>query len=284
MQLLRFVVVLTTAALLGLPLAGRALEPAELSYDLRVDVPVTAVAMTGWLTSELLKSHLSASTCRWCDRNADGTDNLNPLDRGTRNALRWSNTSRADSLSNVTGFALAPLVALGMTALAANHEGALDRAPVDGLLIAEATALAADLNQIVKFAVGRERPFVHALPEAEKLQTAQPSDNNASFYSGHTSLVFALAVSCGTVASMRGYRYAPAVWASGLTVALATGWLRIAADKHYLTDVVTGAVVGSAVGFGVPWLGHRAPQKSAVPAVSAGVAQGGLSLAASWVW
>jgi len=284
LHLLRCVAVLAAAVLSGLPAAVVAAEHDDLSYDLRVDVPVTAVAATGWLTSELLKSHLSASACRWCDRDADGSDNLNSVDRGTRNALRWNNTARANSLSNITGFILAPLLALGTTTLAAGHDGAWDRAPVDGLLIAEATALAADLNQIVKFAVGRERPFVHALAPADKASTAQPSDNNASFYSGHTNLVFALAVSSGTVASMRGYRYAPAVWASGLTVALATGWLRIAADKHYLTDVVTGAVVGSAVGFGVPWLGHRAQQKSAVPLVSAGVAQGGLSLAASWVW
>lgn len=267
-----------------LPAGASGAEPVPLQYDLRVDVPVAAVATAGWFTSELLKSHLAPANCRWCDRDASGADTLNAVDSGSRDALRWSNTSRANTLSNLSGFVLAPLAALGMTALAASHDGALGQVPVDGLLIAEATALSADLNQIVKFAVGRERPFVHVLSETDKLRTSQPSDNNASFYSGHTNLVFALAVSSGTVASMREYRYAPAVWATGLTLAAATGWLRIAADKHYLSDVLTGAVVGSAVGFAVPYLGHRAQGHANTPAVSAGVAQGGLSLAASWVW
>ena len=61
----------------------------------------------------------------------------------------------------------------------------------------------------------------------------------------------------GTVASLRGYRAAPWIWASGLTLAGVTGYLRIAGDKHYFTDVVTGAVVGSFVGFAVPYWLHR---------------------------
>jgi hypothetical protein len=35
---------------------------------------------------------------------------------------------------------------------------------------------------------------------------------DVSFWSGHTSLAFALAVSSGTVASSRGYDLAPLVW------------------------------------------------------------------------
>ena len=44
--------------------------------------------------------------------------------------------------------------------------------------------------------------------------------------------------------------------ASGLSMAAFTGYLRIAADKHYLSDVLTGAIVGSAVGFVVPYFLH----------------------------
>jgi membrane-associated phospholipid phosphatase len=84
-----------------------------------------------------------------------------------------------------------------------------------------------------------------------------------SFFSGHTTWAFALAASSGTVASMRGYELAPVVWAVGLPLAAATGYLRIAADRHYLSDVLVGAAVGTAVGIGFPRLMHgRQPELS----------------------
>ena len=55
---------------------------------------------------------------------------------------------------------------------------------------------------------------------------------------------------------MRGYRIAPGVWGTGLTVAVGAGWLRIAADKHYATDVLVGMLAGSAVGVALPLLFH----------------------------
>ena len=255
----------------------------DLPYDLRVDVPVTAFAVTSWVGTELLKGHFAHRDCAWCDRSPDGTDNLNGLDASVRNALKWSDTGAADTASNVTGFAVMPLGALGLEVLAAWHEDELKGFPVDVLLIAEATSIAAVLNQVVKFSVGRERPFVHALPSALKNRTSAPSDNNTSFYSGHTNLVFALAVSSGTVATMRGYRWAPWVWGAGLAVAATTGYLRIAADRHYATDVLTGAVVGGAVGFAVPYLLHR-PLGGTTPVLAAAPLPGGAAITASCVW
>ena len=90
-------------------------------------------------------------------------------------------------------------------------------------------------------------------------------DGNLSFFSGHTSFAFSLAVASGTVASMRGYRAAPAVWGVGLGAAAVTGYLRIAADRHYATDVMTGALVGSALGFAVPYLLHRRGRETREP-------------------
>jgi membrane-associated phospholipid phosphatase len=237
---------------------GARAEADEIRYDLRVDLPVTLAATAAWAGSEALKSRLAHQDCAWCDRRADGSDNLNALDRSVRKALKWSNIDAGDTASSITGFALMPVASLGLTALAAAREGQFGNFPVDLLLVAEATVLAGDLNQLVKFSAGRERPFVHDLSPDQKGKTAHPSDNNTSFYSGHTSLVFALAASSGTVASMRGYRWAPWVWAGGMTIAATTGYLRIAGDRHYFSDVATGALVGSAIGFAVPYLFHRA--------------------------
>ena len=39
-------------------------------------------------------------------------------------------------------------------------------------------------------------------------------------------------------------------------MAAAAGMLRVVGDQHYVTDVLAGAVVGTAAGFFLPWLLH----------------------------
>ena len=178
-------------------------------------------------------------------------------------------------------FAALPAVSFGLAAVAAGADRRLDETPVDALIVAEAVTLAGAMNQAFKFSVARERPFVHARTPAERAARADP-DDNLSFYSGHTSFAFALAVSSGTVASMRRYRLAPWVWAVGLSAAAATGWLRIAADKHYFTDVVAGAAMGSAFGLGVPYLLHRPGDRAG--AARPGIFAQGRSIVLAGAW
>jgi membrane-associated phospholipid phosphatase len=261
----------------------------ELRYDPIVDGAVTIAGATVWGISELFKSSLVGTTCGLCERDAAGNDTLNGFDKGVRSALVWSNTGAADAASNVLAFAVLPLGGLGFDAIAASHDGRLAAWPVDALVIAEAAILAGNANQITKFLVRRERPFVHVLPPDEKALTSQPSDNNLSFFSGHTTLTFALASAVGTVATMRGYKLAPYTWVTLMPIAALTGYLRIAADKHYATDVITGAVVGSAMGFAVPFLFHRPlPSASAAdsqsPAIAIAPAPRGAAITASFVW
>ena len=75
------------------------------------------------------------------------------------------------------------------------------------------SAIAASLIQhVTKLAGGRQRPYAHFAPPG----TIVPSEeDNVSFFSGHTALNFALAVSAGSVASERGYELAPGIWATG---------------------------------------------------------------------
>jgi len=241
----------------------------ELPYSLTTDATVTGAAIAFWIGTEALKSHLAPDTCRWCDPPG--------FDSSVRDALRWQNTERANVISYVLPLAVEPLFVFGMDALSASRDQAPPRAAwVDALVISEATSIAMAMNQIVKFIVGRERPFVHALPEADKANTAHPSDNNVSFYSGHATMAFAMAVSGGTVASMRRYRLAPLIWGGGLALAAATAYLRIAADRHYASDVTTGAVVGSLTGFAVPYLFHNPGRLIVAPAPIDG---GGAALA-----
>ena len=230
-----------------------------LRHDTRVDVAITSVGATWFITSELIKAALVPEKCRWCYRADDGGDLLNPYDGAVRRRLIWKDTQTADTASGVLAFAVEPITALGLTALAASNEDALSGFPLDALLVAEATVIAGTINQVFKFGFARERPFVHYLPRvpnAVRQLADSPSDDNLSFFSGHTTLAFVVATSSGTIALMRGYRLAPVVLGAGLVMATSVGYLRIAADKHYLSDVVTAAVFGSIVGVGVPLIFH----------------------------
>jgi membrane-associated phospholipid phosphatase len=250
----------------------------NLRWDPVIDLTVTLGGATAWIVSESLKGSLAPSECHWCD--------VDSADTHVREALIWPDTARANALSNVAGFALMPLAAIGSDVAAAAHEGALRNVPEDALLIAEATMIAADVNQLTKLLVGRERPFVHALAPDQKALTPQPSDNNLSFFSGHTTEAFALAAASGTIGTMRGYRWAPLAWPVGGAVAAMTAYLRIAADKHWLTDVVIGAVVGAGIGFAVPYLLHSTvddpPRSSVAATVHASSLPIGTAMTIAW--
>ena len=230
--------------------------PRELSVNPWVSIGVTTVGGALWIGSELAKGSVVATQCRICDRTS-GVDTLNGFDASARDALVWNDTSTPNAISNGVGFVGLPLLLFGGLAGISAKDGAWRKIPEDLLVVAESVVLAADLNQAVKFSVQRERPFVHVLAPGDKGATAQPADNNLSFYSGHTTLAFSLATSAAMTASLRGYSLAPVLWAVGLPLAAFTGYLRIAADKHYLSDVLVGAALGSAFGVFIPWL-HRA--------------------------
>jgi membrane-associated phospholipid phosphatase len=227
------------------------------------------------LSESSFKDDLAPTSCRWC--------RLNSLDRGVRDRLLWDDTQAARSASNATGYMGAPLAGFGLLALASWHDDRTEQMVDDELIVLEAVLATALLNQGVKFLAGRERPFVRALSADQKGMTPDPYDNNLSFFSGHTSFTFSIAVASGTVASLRGYRLAPWIWGSGLTLAATTGYLRIAGDKHYFTDVITGALVGSFVGFAVPyWLHRGASSGSEASASTIGAAWSGGGPLLSW--
>lgn len=99
-----------------------------------------------------------------------------------------------------------------------------------------------------------------------------------SFWSGHTSIA---AASAGLVCA--NHSYMP-LWGHKVadvgacvlatTGALATGVSRLAADRHYATDVAAGFGVGFGVGYAVPTRLHYTRGKSALSNVSVSVSPG----------
>ncbi|WP_437322848.1 phosphatase PAP2 family protein [Sorangium sp. So ce381] len=226
----------------------------ELTYLPEIDLPITVVGGASWIASELAKKGLAPASCRWCQANT--------LDTSIRDALVWrGDPNTAHDVSNVMVLGVAPAAALGLTALAAWYDGRSDNIAADLVIVTEAMVVAMDLNQITKYIVGRQRPYSHydnldVLRAGEGASGPVPNDDDLSFFSGHSTAVFSLAAASGTVASMRGYRAAPWVWANGMALAALSGYLRIAGDRHYFTDVLTGAVFGAASGVLIPALFH----------------------------
>lgn len=252
--------------------------PHRLKWDPRVDLPVTGVLMVGWLTSELAKDALAPATCRWCATNG--------FDTAVRRAFNPSLSPSASGIrpaataSDVLGFAGVPLVVAAIDALGAKDSPEfLKTWAVDMVIILEATFSALALNQTVKFAAGRGRPFSVDAPPELLAQAKDPRDANLSFFSGHTTFTIGLAVSGGVVGLLRGYQSAWLSWAVALPMALTTATLRMAADKHWMTDILVGAVVGSAFSVALPLLFHGredAPVKVSVSPTPNGLSVSGV--------
>ncbi len=112
------------------------------------------------------------------------------------------------------------------------HDSALRKR---GLYIGESLIVSAFVSTALKYSVQRPRPFV-TYPDIEK----QSSGGSYSFPSGHTSAAFSLATSV-SIAWPRWYVVVPTyAWAAGV------GYSRMHLGVHYPSDVLAGALVGSA--------------------------------------
>ncbi len=248
-------------AVAAAPAAPRADAPHPLRLDLRTDATVVGAAAAVWLGGELLKDQLAPVRCRFCGTNA--------LDAWVRSELVASDERIPRHASDVLAFAVIPAGVAVHQLLAARAAGDVGAGGRDLLFVGEAASVALAVNQVVKLAVGRQRPFVR-YGNYQDPDRGHEADDNLSFYSGHTTLAFSMAAAAGTVSTLRGYRSAPWVWAVGMTLATAVGYTRIAADQHYLTDTLVAAAVGSGLGVGLPlWLHGREDR----PAADAGGAR-----------
>ncbi|MEI9936083.1 MAG: phosphatase PAP2 family protein [Pseudomonadota bacterium] len=128
------------------------------------------------------------------------------------------------------------------------------------LMDAEAFAFSTLITTTLFKTVARARPsYVDCVRDA-KYDPLCKMHATGSFPSGHTNTAFTAAgLSCAhhLHVPLYGDRLADVLACTG-TIALAatTGTLRILGDRHYATDVLVGAMIGFAVGYGMPTLLH----------------------------
>jgi membrane-associated phospholipid phosphatase len=161
----------------------------------------------------------------------------------------WDNTGRAGLFSDINVYVLSPIVGFGLL-FASDHDAGWARFLDDTIPVAESIAAAQLVSQAIKYSVGRQRPYVHFGTPG----SSAPSDANTSFISGHSVLGFSITVSAGMICHWRHYRTEPYVWGAGIALSLSTEYLRMGADKHYLSDVLVGGIVGATSGFLIPRL------------------------------
>lgn len=165
---------------------------------------------------------------------------------------RWACNNfsqKADRLSDIflSICVISPLLLLPSPTLDRNQKWTY------ALMYAETEILTYSITEITKCVVKRIRPYAYN-PEIPLNNKITSSDARKSFFSGHTSASFASVVFLARTYSAfyPESRWKSVVWAAGLSAATFTGIQRILAGKHFLTDVLVGALVGSFMGFVIP--------------------------------
>ena len=106
--------------------------------------------------------------------------------------------------------------------------------------------IAALMSTMLKSLISRERPFV-SYPDIVKLSEA----GNASFPSGHTLEGFAVAVAFSILIPKKKFYIPVFMWAS------VVAYSRMALGVHYPSDVLGGMIIGSFIGWIVPWVFNK---------------------------
>ena len=234
-----------------------AADASPYQLNLPADLTISVVATAGWLLPELLRPKVVTPICPCV------ADNMNALDRPV--AGRFDPTAaRLSDVAVVSVYALS----FGLDALVVHASGDdLRGFASDAVVIFEALAVSGTLVELAKTSITRPRPVLYG--RAKEHPALRVGDNYVSFYSAHTSGAFALALAFAQTYALRRpndpWRFV--VYGAAIAAASAVGSLRVLAGKHFPTDVLTGAGIGSAVGLLVPWL-HTpaAPVRVAVAA------------------
>jgi membrane-associated phospholipid phosphatase len=226
----------------------------RLALDVPADAVVIALGGIGALIPEIFKSQLAPAQCHWCGANA--------IDRSFHDFLSGALFSRqtANTLSNVTGFVLAPAVALAGVVIEPGPHATAGAGMRGAVIVVEGTLVALAISQNLKLVTARARPFAvyghPSQPGENGLYDAGP-DARLGFPSGHSTLAAAVGVGSAMTATLEDSRAAPWLWVGAGVLTVSTGILRMMAEKHWLTDDLAGIAIGGSCGALFPLLHRR---------------------------
>ncbi len=221
-----FLTALSSIAIGVLPLSGQSAEAARWEVSIGQVASVVG-AMSVGLIPTIFSINDDLPTCAPCDpATLPGIDRWAPLtvDAG------WGLASTVAELA-VAGGTLRELNKLsnGNAQLAASFEAA---------------AWTFGVTTLAKAVLNRNRPILYSV---DAIEAQQSVDNHRSMPSGHTSVSFALGTSY--YLSMSQKSGLDRSWP--LISSAAIGAMRVAAGKHFPTDVIVGAVLGTATAIAI---------------------------------
>ena len=227
--------------MIGLALA---LAASPYQVDFARDGALAGAAGATWLGLHLARGEIVDPSCPPCERG-----DVPSFDRVAIDQREKQLNTPAD-----VGIAVLAAAPIGAALLEA---GVSREAAADIVVEAQAVLACGALTQIVKLSVQRPRPFLYRDDQGEAIY--RDPESYLSFWSGHTATAFSLSTAVATTFHLRHPRSAArfAVWAVALAAATTEGVIRVLAGDHYPSDVVAGAVAGTAFGIGVPWLHAR---------------------------
>ncbi|MCL5991234.1 MAG: phosphatase PAP2 family protein [Bacteroidetes bacterium] len=196
-------------------------------------------------------------------------DEFNNLNRNDINGFdRFATGKYSDNISKLSDYALGTSIVSPLLFIFS------DKIKNDwftiGVMYGETMMFSGFLSYLAKGTVQRIRPYAYntEIPTVWKLN----SDAKKSFFSGHSSIAFSSAVFLSVVYSdyFPDSDYKPYVWGASLLLASGIGIMRIESGDHFPTDVIVGAIVGSASGYLIPYL-HRSENKDEGVSINFGI-------------
>ncbi|MBR4630538.1 MAG: phosphatase PAP2 family protein [Treponema sp.] len=220
-------------------------NPFELSFAKEFALLGIGIALSG---SDLILDNMMHVNRQKYDGEIYDKDDVNAFDRFFMHGYSKS----LHAVSNITLASL--LVSPALLAPLSDRSLWL----TEGIMYAETLLIANGLKELTKLCVTRIRPYMYYGMDSAPEDKIADGDFASSFFSGHSTMAFASA-------SFLSYTFCSLfpdssmkipVVAGSFSLAALTAVLRVLGGNHFATDVITGAVVGSSVGFLVPFL-HR---------------------------
>ena len=247
-----FAAALAVAAVARPAAADEPFSHDESPYALRLDVDIATALLGGvlWGGTSLIGATTPPAFCGGTNTPPCNASQVNAFDRLAIGHSSQPARTAADIIS------LVPIayLALDMIDVGPKHWKTY---LTDLWVVAEALLWNGAIQNLVSRAVRRPRPFLYS-------PGVYPSDRDnpeagLSFYSGHTSFAFALATSCSYTFTLRHphSKWRWVIWPALMAVASIEPVLRVYSGDHFPTDVMVGAVAGSAIGLLFPALHRR---------------------------
>lgn len=204
--------------------------------DLKKDLIIGSAAIGAFTTGYLYKDHkeLNDKPFNWIDKNISFPYN--------------SSLDKVGDFLSLSTVATLPMLLDGWN---------LESISTVGVMYFESALLAFGIKDMLKGSISRPRPYIFR--DDTSAEMLNERDGYFSFPSGHTTVAF-MTASFSSYVFSKGESSDELKLLMGLStfsLATTTAVLRVISGAHYPTDTISGAVLGSVIGFAVPYMHYK---------------------------